>query len=141
MARKLYETEEHLKAEKYVAEYISRKWSVEMVKLPISQKIDYAMMRRDKVTALLEIKCRKFVWGEWPDIMLSLSKIKYAQEIYNLFEIKTFFAVCDVRKTIKYTPLYDLKYNVGFGGRKSDPRDNQDSELIMDISVYDFTEI
>jgi len=141
MARRLYETVDDLMSEKKVADKLAVKWGVDMKKLPNHQRMDYAMQRRDKVVGLCEIKCRTFQWGDYPTVILSASKVKYAAEIYSQFHIKTMFAVCDREGVIKYTPIHELKYSLEYGGRTSTPRDDQDSELVVAISVYDFSKL
>ena len=141
MARRLYETQEDRNSEQSIAEELSRKWMVKLEKLPIEQRLDYAMIRKGRVEGLCEIKQRKFAWGEFPTVMISASKVKYASEIYKAFDTKTMFVVSDRNGEIRFTPIHDLQYSLEYGGRTLTPRDNQDSELIIQISVYDFTKL
>ncbi len=139
MARQMFETKDDLTNEWKIAEIVGKKWCVEMQKLPRHQRIDYAMSRNGRVAALCEIKCRTFAWGDYPDVILSLSKIKHAMEMYKAFKLKTFFVVSDKNNNIKYTPIHEIdNYPITYGGRTFSPRDNEDSELIVNISIYDF---
>jgi len=138
MSRKVFETQDDLDNERQIADLVAKKWSVDMKKLPMSQRLDFAMLRKGKVAALCEIKQRSFTWNDYPDVILSASKVKYAKEMYETFAVKSFFVVSDRQNDIRYASIHDVNYELQFGGRTSTPRDNQDSELIIGISIYDF---
>jgi len=133
MTRALFETVHDRKNEQEVADVMAKHWQVTMKKLPMSQRLDYAMMQGGTVVALCEIKCRKFKWGEFPDVMLSASKVKFANEMFKAFAVKTLFIVSDRENVIKFTPIHEATFSITFGGRTASPRDNQDSELIVNI--------
>ena len=138
MSRKVFETQDDRKNESDIADLVADKWRVEMQKLPMSQRLDFAMLRKGKVAALCEIKKRSFTWNDYPDVILSASKVKYAKEMYEIYGVKSFFVVSDRQNDIRYASIHDVNYELQFGGRTKTPRDNQDSELIVGISIYDF---
>jgi len=135
MARQLYETENDKARERGIANVVEKRWGLELKKLPISQRLDYACLRRGVVVGLIEIKYRKFTWGDYPDVMLSASKIKFASEMFNAFGIRSSFVVCDQTHVVKQTPIVEsnCSFKLAFGGRTLDARDDQDSELIVNI--------
>ena len=97
------------------------------------------MVRPDgSVGALCEIKVRNFVWGDYPDVMLSASKVKYAKEVWSAFSLKTIFVVMDNTGEIRYLPMETMDYPLAYGGRTASPRDDQDSELVLHVPNEDF---
>ena len=133
MAREIFETAHDRNNEQEVASVMEKHWLITLRKLPMSQRLDYAMMKGGAVVALCEVKCRTFKWGEFPDVMLSASKVKFASEMFQAFALKTLFVVSDRENVIKFTPIHEAAFPVTFGGRTASPRDDQDSELIVNI--------
>tara|TARA_R100000152_G_C6774783_1_gene202770 strand:- start:1893 stop:2354 length:462 start_codon:yes stop_codon:yes gene_type:complete len=141
MARKIFETETDRRNENQIANILANHFNVRMEKLPMSQRLDYAMQAKTgskRILALCEIKCRSFKWGDFPDVMLSASKIKYAHEMFRVFNLKTLFVVCDRSNEIRMIAIHNTGYDLTFGGRTTNARDNQDSELIVNIPNEDF---
>ena len=137
--RSKFETTKDSWLEEMVSIALSDRWSVEMKKLPISQRMDYAMVKPDgSIGALCEIKVRKFKWGDFPDLILSASKVKYAKEIWESFATRTILVVMDKTGELRYLPMETMDYPLAYGGRTKSPRDNQDSELIVHIPNEDF---
>jgi len=117
-----------------VAAVVLKKWRVGMRKLPDHQRIDYAMVRDSgEVAALCEIKCRKFIWGDFPDVVLSASKVLYSRQIWREFELQTMFVVRDRSGDIRYAPIHVNHSPIKYGGRTVSPRDSQDSEMVVHI--------
>lgn len=137
--RSKFETSTDRWLEEVVAFALSDCWQVEMKKLPVHQRMDFAMVKKDgSIGALCEIKVRKFTWGDFPDVILSASKVKYAKEMAESFAIKTIFVVMDKTGDIRYVPMETMNYPLSYGGRTKSPRDGQDSELIVHVPNEDF---
>lgn len=140
--RSKFETSKDRWLEEIVAFALSDCWQVEMKKLPVHQRMDFAMVRPDgSVGALCEIKVRKFKWGDFPDVILSASKVKYAKEMSVAFGLKTIFVVMDKTGEVRYIPMETMDYPLAYGGRTSSPRDDQDSELILHVPNEDFVRL
>tara|TARA_R100000808_G_C2151343_1_gene160334 strand:- start:513 stop:983 length:471 start_codon:yes stop_codon:yes gene_type:complete len=137
--RSKFETSSDRWLEEIVAFALSDRWSVEMKKLPIHQRMDFAMVKPDgSIGALCEIKVRKFKWGDFPDVILSASKVKYAKEMWSAFALRTILVVMDKTGEIRYLPMETMEYPLAYGGRTKSPRDEQDSELIVHVPNSDF---
>jgi len=140
--RSKFETSKDRWLEEIVALALSDAWTVEMKKLPMHQRMDFAMVRPDNsIGALCEIKVRNFTWGDYPDVMLSASKVKYAKEMMAAFSLKTIFVVMDKTGDIRYLPMDNMEYPLAYGGRTATPRDDQDSELVLHVPNDDFVQL
>ena len=139
MNRPRYETEKDLEREQGIAYALCKTWGVELHKLPVHQHLDYAATRDgDTVKGLIEIKWRSFVWGDYPDVMLSASKVLKAREFWEAFVVPTAFVVSDRTGDIRYCDLYNDKRTLYIGGRTLKTRDSDDIEAIVRIPNADF---
>lgn len=64
MIRPLYETDTDIQNERSVVEAICGAWGLSARKMKIACMIDYALIRDEKVVAVMEIKCRKYAADE-----------------------------------------------------------------------------
>lgn len=139
MGRPRYETKKDLERERYIADTLRAAWSVEMCKLPDHQHIDFALVDASgKITCLVEVKWRSFEWGQYPDVMLSASKVLKAREFFEVFAVPALFVVCDRNNDIRYCRIESRTDTLWWGGRTAKPRDSQDAEAIIRIPVGEF---
>lgn len=61
--------------------------------MPISYHVDFAVLRDNKITAFLEIKCRDIKYDTYPDIILSFNKYMYGCELCNKIKVPFIFAI------------------------------------------------
>jgi len=144
--RKIYETEEDLQREAAVIKQIEHSRKVRFLKLPMTWKVDGLILHKNKPFAWAEIKTRAFNWGEFPDVILSLKKLKaglllqkYLQGESGKLELLFFVSS---NSGIYYTKLrQESEYEVKIGGRYKDKRDEYDVERVAHIPIEDFKKL
>ena len=142
MSRPVYESSTDRENEAHIASRLIESWGGHLQKLPHHQHIDYAHTSDDgRVLGLVEVKARRFVWGQYPDVMLSASKIRVAWEWFQSLGLATAFVVADRTFDIRFVMIAQDQFPVSFGGRTAATRDSQDVELIASIPIELFTPI
>ena len=142
MTRPQDETSTDRVNETRIADTLEQVWQVRLHKLPHHQHIDCAVVGRDgHVKGLVEIKARTFAWGDYPDVMLSASKVAKAKELFECFNLNTAFVVADRTFDIRFVLIGTGDFVCNFGGRTRNPRDRDDSELIVNIPLDQFTPV
>lgn len=137
--RPSYETSTDLGKEDAVAEMIGRLLGAEPQKLPSKYPFDRAFVQGKNVVALAEIKCRSNKRDEYPTFFMSLAKwmacIRIAEfsGVPALIVVRWSDGICAMKM-----PDYGLP--VTFAGR-SDRKDLDDMELVVEVPVKDFTPI
>ena len=100
-------------------------------------------MSAEKAKAFVECKHRNITWGDYPDVMLSLSKVQQAQSLLDASGLRSLFVVRATDR-IFYTCLNDCAGQtnwVTFGGRTYNTRDAADVEPVMHIPINQFDEV
>ena len=110
--RPLYESEEDLNEEGKIITDLCAAWDCDYYKLPISYRLDFLLETKDKhPLGFVECKRRDFHWNQYPDIMISLSKVITAMNL----GVAT--------------------------GRTLNTRDSADIEPVVHIPVGEFSEV
>ena len=118
MSRPIYEQAVDLAREHDIMSLVSAKWGVQYYKLPMSYRLDFILMSAEKPKAFVECKHRNFVWGKYPDVMISMSKVMAAEQMLQVTGLKTMFVVRATDR-IFYTQLNRCAGNLNwlkFGG-------------------------
>ena len=86
-------------------------------KLPYTQKIDFALYKRDRIYAFVEVKCRVFNKDKYETMFISLDKVQAARSLTEITGIRTLLLVCwaDVMGHIDFTEDFDVQ----LGGSRS----------------------
>ena len=90
--------------------------------------------------AWIEYKRRKFVWGQYPTVILSLRKV-FALMRYASLGHKAMFVVEDDEGDMRYWPIAEdevIGWMVERGGRTANTRDDGDIEPVVMIPVARF---
>ena len=140
--RTMYESAQDLSNEAKVREYVAQKFSAVVHKVPLSYGVDSMVTVDGKLVAWLEIKCRPgMVWGLYPDVMISVLKLRAAAGLKASTGIDTYFVVSDLNHEIKSANLCKTCPEwIRYGGRTSDTRDAADIEPVCHIPLDQFTE-
>jgi len=119
-----YETKKHIEEEVALMDKVASYWNAEAYKLGEYHRLDYALLRLNRVVAWVEVKCRKYAHNDFPDWMITMDK---AVEAASLAERsgKPFIVIQSWTDNcwgwVKNPPLTDVR----IGGRydRSDPLD------------------
>lgn len=142
MSRQLYETQLDQTREAVAIQLAASRWRASPVKLPMQYRIEYALMRDDRIAALVEVKCRDVASSQYPSLMLSLAKWQAGIALAGLLRVP-FLVVAsytDGARFVKGNELDAAAVTFGFGGRK-DRGDEQDMEPVVFIPASCFTAI
>ena len=92
----MYETKEDLIRESKVIDAFCKHFKCDKQKLPIAQKIDYALCIEKKIVGFVEVKCRVFKHDQYKSVFISLNKVQKAKELYVLTNKRDVLLVCCV---------------------------------------------
>lgn len=131
----MYETKEDLIKEAKVINAFCKHFKCQKQKLPIAQKIDYALCIQKKVVGFAEVKCRVYKHDQYKTVFVNLNKVQKAKELYDLTNKRVVLLVCwsDVFGYIDFAEDFD----VAIGGRK-DRSDQNDFGLIAHYPIENF---
>ena len=141
MSRPMYESAMDLAREHDIMQKVSASWGVQYYKLPISYRLDFILMSAEKPKAFVECKHRNFAWGDYPDVMISMSKVMVAEQMLQITGLRTMFIV-RAKDQILYTQLNVCASHVDwlrFGGRTANTRDDGDVEPVYHIPANHFS--
>lgn len=140
--RTMYETTQDLSNEEAVRSYVAQTFSADVQKVPLSYGVDSMVTVDGRLVAWLEIKCRPgMVWGLYPDVMISVLKLRAAAGLKAATGIDTYFVVSDVNHHIKSANLCKTSPDwIRYGGRTAQTRDPADIEPVCHIPLDQFTE-
>ena len=93
MSRPMYENSGDRNNEHEIMSSVAGQWGVQFYKLPIAYRMDYILMSAEKAKAFVECKHRNITWGDYPDVMLSLSKVQQAQSLLDASGLRSLFVV------------------------------------------------
>jgi hypothetical protein len=133
----MYETSEDLASEREAADLIQEAWRVTLRKLPISYGADWAIEKDNLIVGWGEFKRRKFDWGDFDSIMLSVRKVS---DLLRLAEIegKSFFFV-QANDGLRYSQILATdRFRIGWGGRTCKTRDADDIEPVALLPIARF---
>jgi hypothetical protein len=143
MSRPLYETQSDRDNELRAIPMIEKAFHGVARKLPDNHFSDFVVIDGlSKVIAYVEYKKRKFMWGDYPTVILSVTKfakLVASKEI----RVRSFFVVEDSSGEVKALDIHraDLDYRVEYGGRTSNTRDSRDIEPVVHLSSAQFRTI
>jgi hypothetical protein len=133
----MYETEESLSAESYIAERLETAWSCTLEKQPISYRIDFAGVRDNEIRFWAEVKCRECESTRYSTLMLSVNKWVTGLNLARLTGLP-FILVIGYSDCIKYllcNPNEILQVTYKWGGRTRKTRDSADIEPVVHIPL------
>ena len=138
----MYENSDDLTNESTAKKVIEDRWRCRLVKLPRSYRVDFAAVRdgSERVVSWVEYKRRRMQWGQYPTIVLSLSKLMAMQE-YESLGTPALFVVEDNDGDIRYYRVGvsgDYKGMLEIGGRTVQTRDPADVEPVVMIPIDRF---
>src|SRR6056300_1295320 len=115
MNRPMYEYSADLKRENAVISEFCQIYNLDKKKLPFTQKIDFALYKRDRIYAFVEVKCRVFNKDKYETMFINLDKVQAARNLTEITGIRTLLLVCwaDVMGHIDFTEKFETK----LGGR------------------------
>lgn len=136
--RPMYENKLTLDEELLFADEICSTWSIHLQKMPLSYKLDFSVIRKNKIVAFAELKCRRVSKDKYPTYLIGLSKIISAQNIHKASKKPVMLCVkwTDCAGWIRLDDP-DLQFDLAIGGRK-DRQDWQDVEPICFIPIEQF---
>lgn len=142
MSRPLYETQLDKTREAAAIQLAASRWRASPVKLPMQYRIDYALMRDDRIAALAEVKCRDVDASQYPSLMLSLAKWQAGIALAGLLRVPFIIVAsyADGARFVKVNELDAAAVTFGFGGR-NDRNDEQDMEPVVYIPASCFVAI
>lgn len=138
MARPRYENNKTLKMEKEIIQHVANKINYNYQKLPESHILDFALLEKDTkdIKFFVEVKRRYCNMNKYPTIFVSMHKILKAKEVYEAFNIKTFFII-QWNDTLGYVFLNDPPDFLTMEGRY----DRNDKDDIEPMGNYDISRV
>jgi len=137
----MYENDLSLKDEKRVQPLLERRFNLTLHKMPISYRIDWFATRNGQASAVIEYKRRFVERNQYDSIFLSLSKWNAGLD-FVLKNKLAFVFVAEWNDGIGYlaVPSADSikNYQIGFGGRTAQTRDNGDIEPVIYLPISEF---
>ena len=135
MGRPLYETDADLSREAVVMKLAATKWNCDYLKLPLSYRLDFALIRRNKLVALAEIRVRNVKAETYPTIIFSVNKRAKANQLSEQTKVPSFFVV-QYDDEIRYIDFAETPDEIQVGGRTgANRRDQADVELVGHYDV------
>lgn len=137
--RPQYEDESSLKSEAGTAFEVEKAWNVDLVKMPMKNKIDFLMKnKKGESRAVVEVKNRACKRHKYPTYMISLDKWVAGCSMGLITELN-FILVVNWDDEIGYLDCkkHTKEITVNMGGR-ADRGDAQDIEPVVHIPIYLF---
>ena len=135
MGRPLYETAADLSREGKVIAEASGVWRCDYLKLPISYRLDFAMIRANKIVGLTEVRCRNVQLNTYPTIHVSVMKRSAAQLLTSQVKVPSLFLI-KYNDCLRYIDFEEEPDYITIGGRTgANRRDADDVELVANYNV------
>jgi len=144
--RQIYETAANREQQRDIAAEAGRALKATMLEMPPLYPVDYLAVKPADTGwshARVEIKRRDINEGQYPDIMLSLSKLAALKSLAKetgfsaLFIVQTNYAMLMARPIM----LTERDYTIRHGGRTKHTRDQWDVEQVAHIPMALFQEL
>jgi len=141
MSRPLYETRGDIANEERALRAIESRAKKRGVKLPMSYRMDYAMITEQKeITSWIEVKTRKHNKGRYETLAIGLNKLMAGIALEERTKLP-FFLIIAWDDFIGYIRISSLEgFKIAMGGR-TDRDDDQDQEPMVHIPVEQFKEL
>ena len=135
MKRPMYENAADLRREEAVISEFCQIYNLDKKKLPYTQKIDFALYKRDRIYAFVEVKCRVFNKDKYNTMFINLDKVQAARSLTEITGIRTLLLVCwaDVMGHIDFTEDFEVQ----LGGR-TDRNDVLDFGIVAHFPIDKF---
>jgi len=135
MKRPMYENAADLRREEAVISEFCQIYNLDKKKLPYTQKIDFALYKRDRIYAFVEVKCRVFNKDKYETMFINLDKVQAARSLTEITGIRTLLLVCwaDVMGHIDFTEDFEVQ----LGGR-TDRNDVLDFGIVAHFPIDKF---
>ena len=143
MSRPMYEGDADRSNELSAITRMADAFSVEFAKLPISYRMDYAVIKGGQISGFVEVKSRNMTWGQYPNVILSMSKVEKACSYFDLLKLPSLLLVATTDGLIHYTHMHDVPSNskLEFSGRTVNTRDSADIEPCYHIPNERFSKL
>lgn len=135
--RTLYENEASKQDEERIAALCEREWECKFHKLPIKNRIDFALTTEDGLIAYAEVKKRKNSVKTYKTWLISLDKWMHAKLIAESSNGVGMLFIVEFDEGIFWFRQDEVVYRVGVGGR-TDRKDEFDRELCVFVNVDQF---
>ncbi len=132
--RPRYERPRDLVNERKVAERMAQR-GIELRKLPISYRLDFAMFRDGKLRGFAEVKTRNNRHDTYPTLMISLGKVMAARQLAEVSETRSVLLVQHLDGL--YWCNFASPFEVAMGGRW-DRGDDDDVEPVAHFPIEAF---
>ena len=135
MNRPMYESKADLKREEAVINEFCKIYNLEKKKLPFTQKIDFALFRKNNIYGFVEVKCRVFDKDKYNTMFICLDKVQAARSLADITGMRVLLLVCwaDVMGHIDFTEDFEVQ----LGGR-SDRNDVLDFGIVAHYPIDKF---
>lgn len=132
--RPYYENQRDLTNENLVATALKEK-GMDLVKMPVSYRLDFAMLHKGKVRGFAELKTRNNRHDKYPTLMISLGKVMSARQLSEATGTRSilFVKFLDGLYWCDFASPFDLK----IGGR-TDRQDDADIEPVAHFPMKVF---
>jgi len=132
--RPRYERPRDLVNERKVAERMAQR-GIELRKLPISYRLDFAMFRDGKLRGFAEVKTRNNRHDSYPTLMISLGKVMAARQLAEVSDTRSVLLVQYLDGL--YWCNFASPFEVAMGGRW-DRGDDDDVEPVAHFPIEAF---
>mgnify|MGYP003625443258 CR=1 FL=1 len=137
--RTIYEQEHNRLDETNVVPVLEEHLKGQAIKLPPLYFADFAMVGNDgNILSFVEFKKRNMKFGQYPTIMLSSSKWLRLKSVELLRQRALFVVQCIDGVWAVDLTRPDLKFDLVYGGRTKQTRDNADVEPCLMIPISQF---
>lgn len=133
--RPVYETQADLDRETLVIQKVADLYDCEFHKLPMRDRLDFAMLRNGEIVAFVEIKCRNCMSHTYDTIMMTMDKVLAARRLQAETGLPAYFVVDYMDRTMIMS--FDCQFKTVIGGRR-DRNDTQDMGIVALFSKDDF---
>lgn len=135
MSRQMFETKEDLQRENSIIEKVADRWHCKYIKLPIQYRLDFALIRDNKLKAMSEIRVRNFRSDTYKTIIVSAMKRLTARSLSRELLVPSFFVV-KFDDCIKYIDFNESPDSFEVGGRTGKTRrDSDDVEIVCHYKI------
>ena len=128
----------HIAGEDMFKRAIENHWKCKLEKLPLDYRLDFAIIKKNKIVAWIELKNRNLNSYDFSDSMINLNKWMKAKELRDSTNIPTILAVRYKDKDLWCTLTDDTEIEIRWGARTKTTRDWQDIGPAVHINITEF---